>query len=173
MSGVPGMGSEDRSMVELLEIIAVNTGGLDASRDGEIDITHQPGVHGQRPIDPGGYSIYETADLDKANPDGTVTVQPGEEAVLAETPRMDRGWALYAAGAVDEDDCAYYIRIDNELVVGGTTASPLGTINSPFSFPETMGGYVPASTVVELLVRYSAEASGEINLAGRIHVEAL
>ena len=167
MSDLPGMGSEDRSMVELLAIIARNTGGLDK------DDSELPLPSGVRPIDPRGLVITETADLDEATADGTVTIAPGEDAVLVRQEATDGGLLLLAAGASDADDTQYYIRIDNDRTVGGLRNSPLGTINTPFSFSEMYGGLVVADQVIENRARVSDDASGPVDIAGRLHLEGI
>ncbi len=164
MSGIPGMGSEDRSIIELLAIIARNTGGLDD------DDPQLP--QGTRPIDPEQLVITETADLNGTNPDGTVTIEPGEDEVIARD-EAGTGLVLLAAGATDEDDTHYYIRVDYDRTVGGTRHSPLGTINTPFSFTEMYGGMIVAEHTVEYRARVSEDASGPVDIAGRLHLEVL
>lgn len=160
-------------VVDLLEQIAKNTGSLDGP-----DITEEITVEGQGPetrvgiIEPGAVVVQETADMDDANPDGTITLQPGESKAMV-SHRASAPFALLAAGAVDKADVEYQLKIDGGAPVAGTTQSPLGLINDPFSFVQKLGGAVGVEKSVVYLARLDESASSSVDLAARLYTEAM
>lgn len=164
---------------QLLRAIAHQLGAIDMNAASpEVNVSMPDSLPGQaaqnRPIHPSSLVITETSDLDEANEDGTVTLNPGEEAVIArQEARVADGMMLLAAGATDKQDAEYFLRFDNDVVVGGSRNSPLGTLNTPFSFVENYSGVPVAEDVIEYVVRYDTNASGELNIAGRMHIERL
>jgi hypothetical protein len=123
---------------------------------------------GTKVMPPSKYIITETDDLDAANADGTITLQPGEEKTIVE---FDPGYAfaLLAAGASDTNDAVYYLYADGSRPIGGVTNSPLGPINNPFSFQDALGRGVYLDRRVEYRVRLSQNATSAQDLAGRLH----
>ena len=161
--------NNDRA-IELLEMIARNTGSIDADTD---ELGGPDGIpEGPQYINPNNYLIAETADLDDANDDGTITLEPGDTTPIVDVDR-DRPVAVLAVGANDVNDVRYQLYRDNSVVVGGTTNSPLGTLNSPFSFPNELGVSVPVEGRVQYRAHYPRDATGTVELAGRMHVELL
>lgn len=127
---------------------------------------------GLRVLSPSGFIITETSDLEESNDDGAVTLSPGEEQALVEyEARGDMGTAVLAVGANDVQDVEYGLRIDRSKVVGGKTESPLGTINSPFSFIDRLNAVVPANSTVEYVAWYDGGATGDVDLAARLYTE--
>lgn len=126
------------------------------------------------------YKAFETEDLPQAgypedaiNPNGSITLQPGDDVPLASTGSLNQGGYVLAVGATDETGVEYYLDIDGEYEVGGRTNSPLGTINSPFSFIKEFGATVPANSSAEYRAHYGEDESGEVELVGRLHVQRL
>lgn len=129
------------------------------------------GTSGTRMMDSSRYIVLETANMDEANPDGTITLEPGDEEAILRFNR-DVPIALQAIGAVDVGGVTYEIRINNERTVGGQTSGPLGTVNDPFSFVEKLGAAVPAESM-EYVATYPPSQSGSVDLAARAHFEVL
>lgn len=161
-------------MVQLLEQIAANTGTRDRADGGDgghgSDGGDGIGGYARQPINPTSYRIIETSYLEDATPDGSVTLEPGEEAPIVKYDPRDGG-ALMALGATDEPDVRYALRFDHQHIIGGWTNSPLGLINDPFSFVNEFGVVLPAEQTVEYVARYDSTASGEVDLVGRLHVQ--
>lgn len=166
--GFPGIDDNDDKMVALLQQIAENTGDLDQP-DRTINLNGQTADNRVGFIPANSFYSFETDDLDGANANGTVTLSPGDTAVLVE---YDGKGALYAVGATDKQDVEYQLEIDNQLT-GGRTNSPLGLINNPFSFVQMCGGAVPIEDKARYIASYSAGASGDITLAARMLVEVM
>jgi hypothetical protein len=186
-----GIKDNEDAMVRLLVQIAKNTGGLDGgdtsitqegdqttvTREGDTisqDETVNVETAEQRTgmIAPRAYVVKETADLDGANPDGTITVDPSKEVVVAEwEPGQD--FSLLAAGATDHPNAAYLLRADSNSPIGGATASPLGSVTDPFSFVDELGGAVYCEKRVQYLVRLSSNATESIDVAARLHGEVM
>ncbi len=126
-------------------------------------------------ISPDGYNIYETTDLpvDEVNSDGTTTVEPGEETTLVTTGSLDIGGYLLAVGATSSEPVQYYVEVDGDYRPGGMTNSPLGTTNSPLSFPETFGGVIPAVDEIAYKAYIPPELDTIADVAATIHVEEL
>jgi len=114
--------------------------------------------------------IVETDDLEGVDPGGTITMEPGDTATLAQY--RGRPSASYAVGASDVDAVRYTLQVDGNPAVGPTTG-PLGTISDPFSFVEAYGGAVPADDRVALKAEYPDSQSGQVELAARLHLEVL
>lgn len=169
-TGLPGMKDDTTRMVRLLEQIAENTRDIDAEHDIRLEgarIDQRIGVLPHNAI-----VITETADMDleSLNPDGTITIEPGDKRKIAEYREGDHGVLAY--GAVDEPDLVYWLEVDGTPVVG-PTRSPLGTINSPFSFVDVYGGAVPSEERTEVIVSRPDDATGSVDVAARLHVEML
>nr|6H82_b Chain b, Uncharacterized protein [Haloarcula hispanica icosahedral virus 2] len=120
------------------------------------------------------YVTLETDDLDTdehpVTDAGTVALEPGESAPIV---RYDLGQpaAVYAVGATDEANVEYELKVNNSKTVGGRTNSPLGVLNTPFSFVEKLGGAIPCETAATYWAHYSSDATGTVELAGRMHIE--
>lgn len=136
--------------------------------DDEGDFRMPPGM---RTLFPNDYIVLETDDLDSVSSGGTVTLSPGETKTLVEYTGPSPV-SLMAVGATDAADTEYQLYIDNQRVVGGTTNSPLGTLNDPFSFIQMFDGAIPAGTV-EYRAHRRSSASGDADLAGRLHLEVI
>lgn len=166
--------NEDR-MLQYLAAIAENTGGLgnEISAEETTEVQVEGSHSGDRVghLLPKDYVVVETDDLDAANSDGTVTCEPGEATRLAHfnpgTPV-----SVLAVGATDEVDVEYYLEIDGK-VVGGITNSPLGLLNTPFSFVDALGAAIPVDKRVSYIARLDASATGSVDLAARMHCEVL
>ena len=169
MSRFPQIGDNQDAMVELLAIIAQNTGGL-----GDLDPTSDDAApSGVRTLRRDSLVWKETADLDGANADGSITLEPGQEITLAEHSTGGiRPLALLAVGAIDEDDAQYAVKLDGDTV-GSWTNSPLGLINDPFSFIREYRATIIAARRIGYAARLPSDAAGPIDLAARIHVEEL
>lgn len=145
----------------------VDTGGADNTRP-----TIEQRWGGLRVLSPSGFIISETSDLPNANSDGTVTLEPGDEQALVEyRSRGDTGVACLAVGANDVQDVQYGLRIDRSKVVGGRTESPLGVLNDPFSFVDSLNAVVPANDVIEYVAYYDASATGTVDMAARLYTD--
>lgn len=164
-----------RNIVELLsnieQLLAQQTGQDINQNVQKAETFTDAGPSGVRMMDSSRYIVLETANLDEAADDGTVTLSPGDEQAII---RYDLGTpiALTAIGAVDRDNCTYEIRINDQKTIGGQTNSPLGTLNAPFSFVQKLGAAVPAEKL-EYVVTYDPNATGDIKLAGRAHMEVV
>lgn len=165
------MRDNDDEMVRLLRQIAENTGKTLKS---DKDITQEITMEGESAesrvglIPPKSYVTVETADMEYANDNGTVTLEPGDSVPLVEHANHPK--ALYAVGATDIQDVEYTLMVDDEII-GNRTNSPLGLVNDPFSFVESLGGAIPAEDQIAYVAHYDAGASGSVNLAARIHLE--
>ncbi len=163
--------NEDR-MVALLEKIASNTGGGITE---EQTVTQNVEYEGQTAdgrvgvIPKGSYQTVETDGMDGMEDGETITLQPGESAPLI---YHDRPCMLYAIGATDVSGVSYELRIDGRAV-GGRTNSPLGTIGTPFSFVNTLGGVLGVENKVEYVAHNPADNTGQVELAARLHLEAV
>lgn len=127
----------------------------------------------QRPVDAGRYIVEESNDLpqEEKNLNGTVTVPAGEMRTLAEYDvARGSGIHVHAVGATDAQGLEYALFVDERVIAGTWTQSPLGTVTNPFSFNEYLGGYIAADQAVELKARNTNDG-GSVDLAGRIHLE--
>lgn len=145
---------------------------------GGLDDEDGPGENavwqGLRTFKPGEWVIDETAALDEANDDGTITLNPGEQKTIAEAhhPNAD-AIGLLSVGAADEQNVRYFIRIDSKYVVGGVTNSPLGSVNSPFSFPDYYNAIIPADQRIEYVAQRPTNASGAVDLVARLTTQVM
>lgn len=165
---LPGLSDNTDDAVALLQQIAENT-----SNTPEVDQTLEGANIQQRiGVIPGqSVVIKETAHLEDANPDGSVTLSPGDKATIAEF-NEGQEHAVYAFGATDTNNVLYHLEIDGTPVIGPTNG-PLGTVNNPFSFVETYGGALPADKRTRLIATYPSAATGDVDVVGRIHVEVV
>lgn len=155
-------------IVEQLTAIRSLLGGGNLGSDVDLTSVKAP----RHALTPGAYVVTETADMDYSNDDGTVTIEPGDSYPLVRYEATStNGVMLLAVGATDEQDVEFYVEIDNRRVVGGRTNSPLGNLNSPFSFVEKLGGSIPAEHTVTYWAAVSPDAAGPVSLAARMHVE--
>lgn len=161
------MRDEDDEALALLRSINQGIGAIDVGSNNQ-----QP-ARQLRFVDPKNMAAVETKALDDANADGSITLQPdGESKIIAEYA-PDYPCALVAAGAQDEPDVEYRIKVDDEIVAGGWLASPHGSINSPFSFVDMMGGAIPAQRVVVYEARLAESAGSSIDVVARLFAEDL
>ena len=123
---------------------------------------------------PRNYVVAESSDLDQSNEDGTITLEAGETKTLAEIS-VGRGESinLFSVGASDDQDVRYALVVDDDIVSGSQTESPLGLINDEFSFPKEFDSAMPVDNKVEYVATYSADATGSVDLAARMHGEVL
>jgi len=170
------MQDNDDRMVELLQKIARNTGSLDEGPDTqvqrEVNISGQGVTARTGTIDPGKYVTLESDDMDEVDEGGTVTLSPGDSAPIAYFKKGDP-FAVLAIGASDEAGVSYELVADERRTIGGRTNSPLGLINKPFSFVNALGGAIVCQSSVKYVAHYDAEAIGDVELAARLHVEAV
>jgi hypothetical protein len=147
----------------LLKKIAANTAATnDPDRQAFASSTF--GGTGPAPT-PENLVVVETSNLDDANADGAITVNDGETATVVEYENFGNQMAyLVALGAHDVLDTTY------KLVVEGderfTTESPLGGVNSLFSFTETLGQPLPVGSRVRYDVTYTG--GGSTDYVGRM-----
>jgi hypothetical protein len=174
---LPVLRDNVQELVDQLRVLnqTLAQGGLsgDSGEDGTINVFDGASARAGGAINPYGYRIYETADLAEANGSGTITLEPGEEATIVESDNASNGLLGLAIGASDKPDVRYRLYVDGERTVGGLTNSPLGTVNSPFSFVKMLGGVLPAERRIEYRAIYDPAATGEVELAARLHVEEL
>lgn len=158
--------NQDR-MVALLEQIAANTGGLG---DEEIDASGQSTSSVER-VNPRRFHVIETTEMESANADGTVTLEPGESAPIVAF-RHKPGFALLGVGAKNQQDVEYRLVADDTERIGGDwRAAPLGEIGSPFSFVDQLGVVFDIEEQLELEARLSEDASSTVDLAGKFHIQ--
>ena len=122
--------------------------------------------HGGIPA--GRLLVHETSIQSDSDDDGTVEVPPGEERDVV---RWDREAPihLFALGTNDAPDLRFRLVVDEEIIAD--TASPLGTINSPFSFADNYNGPIEADDMVA--IRVENEGNSSRQMAGRLHMEVV
>lgn len=169
---VDNMEAQTRLLQELVRMMGDKEFGL----DGPMQETEISGTQaaGHTLMDPRAYVVRESDDLDGLDPGDPVTLSPGETKTLVDfQSQNEEGFLLLAIGATDHNNVQYRLRLDDDFVMGGTTNSPLGVINNAFSFEDALGAAVPVDKYAEYEAHYSANGSGDINLAGRMHVQQL
>lgn len=130
------------------------------------------GAANRRFLSPSGFVVKESDDLDSVPKGGSVTLQPGETKTLVEAETVGDGQlAILAVGATDEQNVTYELVTDYNKVIGGQTNSPLGLLNTPFSFVDTLGGAIPAASYVEYRATLDSSASTSVELGARMFVE--
>jgi len=166
-----GMSDTDDEIVRLLRQIQANT-----SSSTEPDVTKEVNLNGTTADERVGliparsYITVESDNLDHATDAGTVVLEPGDSVPIVEY--RDTAAAVYAVGATDKQDVEYTLEVDN-ATVGGRTNSPLGLLNEPFSFVNTLGGAVPVESSIEYVAHYDENADGTIEIVGRLHLEVM
>jgi hypothetical protein len=115
--------------------------------------------------------IKETAHLEHANSDGSVTLSPGDEKKIAEF-NENVAHAVLAFGATDTNNVLYSLYLDGDPLIGPTNG-PLGTVNNLFSFVQKYGGAIPADKRCSLRAEYPEAATGDVQVVGRLHVEVV
>lgn len=169
----PEIRDNEDEMVRLLRQIAANTGSLD-DLDGprnEITIKGQSVKSRVGTIDPKNMVVVETDNMEGAESDGSMEVEPGETVTFVKY-RGDP-FAVLAVGATDKTDVTYQLRVDGRTPIGGTTNSPLGALNDPLSFVDKLGGAPHAEQTVEYQAHLSSAASAPVYVVGRLYVEGL
>lgn len=165
---MPRFSDNEDEMVRQLKAIRTLLG--DGSLGGEVDLTSVKTP--RRALEPGSYVTVESDEMDWSNEDGTVTVEPGDEVPLVKHYASgEQGVMLLAVGATDEQDVRYRAEVDDQRTVGGQTNSPLGVLNSPFSFVESLGGAIPANRSVAYYAKLDEDAPAPVDLVARLHVE--
>lgn len=154
--------SEDRQ-IALLEQIAENLGGIQSAASTS-----------RRPVGGAGYQpssllVTETAAVDDANDDGTITVKPGQERTIVEWETTGDRADVLALGASDAADAVFSLYIDGEIKI--QTLSPLGTITNPFSFVEKIGSAYQGGQSVSYRVTLLDGAAAAVDFAGRLFVD--
>lgn len=165
---------DDDRAVKLLEQIARNTGSigdLDGGVEQEITIESENVNSRVGTVKPRNYIVVETADMDGANDDGTVTLQPGDTKVLVSY--AGDPFAALALGANNEQGVEYVLRADSDRTVGGVTQSPLGSIGDPFSFVQAIGAAVSCEKSIEYIARADPNMTDPVDVAARLHVEVM
>lgn len=126
---------------------------------------------GLRPLTTDGFDIIESNDMSNSQSDGTIEVQPGETKDLVKW--NDSGKiAVMAVGATDANQTSFELTVDGGNTVGGETASPLGSINSPFSLINEFKGVVVGGSF-SYKASLSSGAAGPVNLAARAYTEKI
>jgi hypothetical protein len=168
----PRIEDQDAKMVALLTQIAANTGGL-KDLDQSTDVTIENQGVGSRvgTIEPRDMIVVETENLDSSEPDGTMEIKPGETETFLQFRGQPHG--MLAVGATDKTDTDYLLRSDSSVPIGGTTESPLGAINDPFSFVDTLGGAPHAEDSTTYRAHLDPSASSPVYVAGRLFLEVL
>lgn len=174
MTDLPQMQDHDDKTVELLgEILDELRGSGVGGDDVTINKNVGTGSGGQSPvarIDPTRVIIIETAALEDSNPDGTITIQPGEKQKIVEYHTGgDHPINLLALGATDRQNVSYRVVYDNDQTLGGWTQSPLGAVHDPFSLVETYGLTIPVERRVGIEAMLSESADSSVDLIGRLH----
>lgn len=132
------------------------------------------GVAGRDTVmDPKSYKVYETDDLEQSTDAGSVVLRPGQTKTIVSTGSVEQGVFLLGVGATDVEDVQYYVNIDDDYNPGGVTNSPLGTVNNIFSFPGTFGAVIPGAEKIEYVAHFNEDATGEVELVARLHVQEL
>jgi plastocyanin len=165
---------DTEKMLALLRQLVENTGGLaERSGPGGTDVTIEGQTAASRvgTIEPANLLVVETADLEDANDDGTITVEPGSTETFVQFRGQPHN--VLAGGAVDRADVRYNLEADGSTTVGGTTNSPLGSINEPFSFVATLGGAPGVERRSAYKAFLSEGADAPVRLAGRLFVELI
>ena len=121
-------------------------------------------------IRPNNYNVYETSDMDEAAGNGLIQLDPGDEKVFLDTGSLDDPGFLMAIGALDANAVEYRVQVDGDRNVGGYTNSPLGSINTPFSFIDEFGGAIPVLDRVQYVAQLPEGASSSVEIAGRAHL---
>lgn len=166
---LPTLGDNQQAVVDLLAIIAENTGGLDGDGTGtesDEDTPHETTIY--QGFVPGNLLVTESSQMAEADGGGAITVEPGEESVLVEWEASDP-MGLLAVGSTDRPDAVYSLVVDGDRKI--QTFSPLGLINTPFSFIRQMGAPFPAGTDVEYRAALSSAAEEPVQLAARLFLE--
>lgn len=168
----PKFEDEQEKQTALLKRLVENTGGL-GDLDPSRDVTIENQAVGSRvgTIEPRDLSVTETDDLEDAEGDGTMKVEPGETKTFLTFQGPPH--AILAVGASDHTDADYHLEADNQYPIGGTTKSPLGSINEPFSFVRQFGGAPHAEQRTRYKIYLDSSASAPIYVAGRLFVEVL
>jgi hypothetical protein len=112
------------------------------------------------------WHVNDSDVLDDVDEGGTVTLSPGDDEPIVEARPEGQEGAVLAVGAKDRSDVVYYLKVDSEEHHRPTN-SPLGTVNSPYSFIEH-GGTVPFGNRVEYRARYLDGGSGDVEVGARL-----
>lgn len=120
-------------------------------------------------ITPRTYNVHESDELDHSNDVGAVVLEPGDEKVIVSTGGRNDTGSVLAIGATNQSDVTYRMVVDGEYNPGGTTNSPLGTVNEPFSFHRMFGSSLPFAEGVEYIAEYDSQASGEVEVVAVMH----
>lgn len=119
-------------------------------------------------IPAGRVLVHETSIQSNANPDGTVTIEPGEEKAVVRWARTGTVH-LFALGSNDAPGLRFKLVVDEEIIAN--TKSPLGTINDPFSFADKYDGPIEADSSVSYRVENVGDSTRK--MAGRLHMEVV
>lgn len=112
--------------------------------------------------------VHETSQMREADADGVIAVADSE---TREIIRWDQEGPLllFALGANDAAGVTYRLKLDGNIVAA--TASPLGSITSPFSFQDVMGQPIQANETISLEV--INQSGGTLNFAARLFVAVM
>lgn len=129
----------------------------------------------RRVLTPSRYVVRETDDMDGVDAGNAIRVQPGQSAAIVDARATSRegGMFVLAAGATDQDDTTYRLRVDDNTIVGGAMNRPLGSFQSPFSFASEFGAVIPVNDYIAYEVELSADASAAKHFVGSLHLEVL
>ncbi|WIV67552.1 hypothetical protein [Natrialbaceae archaeon AArc-T1-2] len=151
-------------MVQLLEDIARNTGNIDVDVDNDNQSAQE-----SLPIsiDPRDFLVIETPQLEGSNPDGTITIEPGE---VVEIARFDTvPCHLIGVGAKNQLDVVYRLEVDHQKsLAGGWRSMPLGTMGSPYSFVKELGVTFPVEDQIVYKAKLSEAAESTVDVSGKI-----
>lgn len=125
------------------------------------------------PIRPTSYRVFETSDMEASLDNGVIQISPGEREVFFDTGSLTSPGFLLAIGASDSQDVSYRVVVDGDRDVGGVTNSPLGTINTPFSFVNEFGGAIPVFDRVQYVASMPESAQSSAEIAARAHMYQL
>lgn len=159
MSGIRDSTDE---MLSLLREIAANTGGIEHSQNIETAATVE------NPTRLSSFTVVETSQMPFSDPDGTVTLDPGESGRLVEWEATGDQQIVLGIGATDRSNTAYRMVTENETKF--ITYSPLGMLNSPFSFKSELGFAFPAGRMVSYEAVVSDQATEAKQFAARLFV---
>ncbi len=117
------------------------------------------------------YTVIESAQLEDANDDGTITCPGGEETALIEFEPAGTGSRalLHAIGATDASGLEYRLRFGGNDI-SFTAQSPLGGVNDPFSFTDELGKPLTAGSATLFFTAIN-NTENDIDLVARAHVE--
>lgn len=139
------------------------------SANGALSVMVGSGEGGRNAVmGPNDINVYETTELEESNDIGSMTLNPGETKVISSTKNVRTGGYILGVGAYNEKDVKYSLVVDGEYETGGWTNSPLGSVNEPLWFSQTIGGVVKFEESVSYMAKYDEGSSGQVEITSRI-----